>query len=426
MNLNAPAGADSPTPSDEPEHTAKAGRLPIWKKTLFLGAIYVGFVVLFEASARVIFFLKDDFSPYYLTYGFVPDVGRHSAEFDGYTKFQPNSVYHYKTGPHRTIEMQINSDGFRGRTGFTRPKPPGTFRIVCLGASSTFGLFDEDDETYPFLLERRLRDALPGRHVEVLNLGIPHFRTNNVLALARNELADLEPDVVTLYHGYNNSMVFRPPEQASLPYRAKDWLKEHSVAYRGVHPFAASAFQEIMKRINKELVPHLDVPVQLAAERVGSLRARLRREYRRDVDALADLVADLNATFVPITQSYTLHNLPNFGIRDRWRTYREEVALVDSILAADETILAPHSTLLIHRDLMEELRAISSERGLPLVEGIDLLDADRENLMASFVHLTPAGNARLAAAIDSVLTRAHTFLPRRTPDGPNSRSAATQ
>jgi len=64
-------------------------------------------------------------------------------------------------------------------------------------------------------------------------------------------------------------------------------------------------------------------------------------------------------------------------------------------------VLAPHSSILIHSDLMDELRRIAAERRLVLVEGIDALDAARSGSMGSFVHLTPKGNARLAAAIEA-------------------------
>ena len=152
-----------------------ADKVPLRKKLLFFFVIYFLFLLGGEAGARIVFFLKEDLNPYYLTFGFVPDIERHSANFSGYTKFQPSSTYHFKVDRVRTINMQINSDGFRGLYDFVKPKPAGVFRVAALGASSTFGLHDEDNETYPYLLEQQLRSLYPGMRIEVLNLGIPHF-----------------------------------------------------------------------------------------------------------------------------------------------------------------------------------------------------------------------------------------------------------
>ncbi len=66
----------------------------------------------------------------------------------------------------------INEQGFRGRN--FGPKSPGVVRVVTLGASSTFGFYNRDHETYPHQLEQVLNERCDSQHFEVLNLGIPH------------------------------------------------------------------------------------------------------------------------------------------------------------------------------------------------------------------------------------------------------------
>jgi lysophospholipase L1-like esterase len=51
-------------------------------------------------------------------------------------------------------------------------KPPGVFRIACVGDSVTFGFNVDDADTYPQLLAQQLERAHPGRF-QVLNFGIP-------------------------------------------------------------------------------------------------------------------------------------------------------------------------------------------------------------------------------------------------------------
>jgi len=345
-------------------------------------------------------YFREGRNPYYLTFGFIPDTEYHSSKLSGYTKFQPGRPIHQKVRG-ETIEVAINGDGYRG-PDFERPKPAGRFRIAALGESSTFGYLNRNDETYPVQLENRLR-AATGLDVEVMNLGIPHFRIQNILAAARAELPALDPDLITLYAGYNNSMVVEDREQASGAYRIKDWLYFHSVFYRSFHPFVRRAYVELTRMIGRDIggLPNLSMPVMLRASVVEEQRAKTRTEFRENVLQLSDLADQLGCPLVLVTQGYTLYHLPESPLRDRWRSYREEVAEVSAQYHSKGEVLAPHSSILLHADLMDELRRISAERNLVLVDGIDALDADRSGSMSSFVHLTPQGNGRLAAAIEA-------------------------
>ena len=89
---------------------------------------------------------------------------------------------------------------------FDETKKPGVTRIITLGSSSTFGYYDRDNETYPYYLEQILNKALrsTGRF-EVINLGIPHLRSEEILSLFQAEAIPLRPDVVTFYEGVNDA-----------------------------------------------------------------------------------------------------------------------------------------------------------------------------------------------------------------------------
>ena len=405
--------SDSASPSDRGDAAASARPgLTRRKKLLFSVVVCLGFAVLVEALVRIGFFVGDRFSPYYLTFGFVPDIERHSNERTGYTTFQPNSVYRYKSARDVTIKMHINSDGFRDPEDFIKPKPQGTFRVIALGESSTFGLANSDENTYPAILERRLQERMPDWKVEVYNLGIPHFRSNHILAAARAELRSLEPDIVTLYAGYNNAMVLPTASQPGGLYRAKDWFKHHSVTYRAMHPYIATSYQKISGMLKRDIVglPHLGLPVELPAARVTQRRAEARAEYRRDLDSIVAVVRATGAVLVPVTQTFTLTRLPGARLPGPYRPYLEEVAHVDSLLTASGSIPAPYTTLLVHRDILEEFREAATRHHLPLVDGVGALDREREIVMASFVHLTDEGNQRLAAAIESTFVSAR-LLP---------------
>ena len=85
---------------------------------------------------------------------------------------------------------------------FPRTKSPGTFRVLCLGESSTAGFPFDCQVPFPWQLGRILTEAYPGRKIEVLNAGmsaISSYVTVDMLP----ELLEVEPDLVLVYTGHN-------------------------------------------------------------------------------------------------------------------------------------------------------------------------------------------------------------------------------
>ena len=109
--------------------------------------------------------------------------------------------------------VSINEQGFRG-DDFSPEKPPHVLRIAVLGDSYVFGHGVEGEETFCAQLERRLqavldaRGAEPGsenervsddwRRVEVLNLGVIGYSTDQELLLLRDRALQFGPDLVVL------------------------------------------------------------------------------------------------------------------------------------------------------------------------------------------------------------------------------------
>ena len=98
----------------------------------------------------------------------------------------------------RTDEFEArythNSLGFRGRD---RPfeKPPGAFRIVGIGDSSTYGVGVDDDATYLARLEAAL-GARTARRVEVINLAIPRYWPEPEALVLEHYGLKFRPDLV--------------------------------------------------------------------------------------------------------------------------------------------------------------------------------------------------------------------------------------
>lgn len=90
-----------------------------------------------------------------------------------------------------------NRFGFRDRD-FAAPKPEGTFRIMVLGDSITWGVGLPAEKRYTNLLEGFLRDVAPGLGAEVLNFSMPGIGTSHEAALLHVYQDVVDPDMVVV------------------------------------------------------------------------------------------------------------------------------------------------------------------------------------------------------------------------------------
>ena len=329
----------------------------------------------------------------------------------GYSKYFPHEKK-WTQRPDGTgaIPVTINGEGFRGED-FTIEKPPGTIRILTLGASSTFGYHDRDDETYPFLLERDLQaTAPPGVAYEVINFAIPHATTENVLAMLVNEGLRLSPDVVTFYEGANDSAAIEPRDGA----QAEGWID------RAVHRSVLVAMLDrIVPRSNA-----VDVDWWWSDE----LAERRARGFVHNVARLRDICRENGILFVAATQQFRSTLIPTTELHGM--TYEQEVEFVreqraqgkigphmlpvsattfDLRLKADDemaprtvAMLYPPRVMLVHTRAMADLRDWASRENVPLADVIHALDGDRD-LMVNWVHLTGQANVIVARELARVI-----------------------
>lgn len=95
-------------------------------------------------------------------------------------------------------------------------KSRGTFRVVCVGDSVTFGyriplvfpdapdVYDHDEVPYPGKIEKALRTRFPDHEIEVINLSVPGYTTHQGLLFLKGTIGWLEPDVVVICFGFND------------------------------------------------------------------------------------------------------------------------------------------------------------------------------------------------------------------------------
>tara|TARA_Y100001949_G_C15966300_1_gene321734 strand:+ start:254 stop:1381 length:1128 start_codon:yes stop_codon:yes gene_type:complete len=127
--------------------------------------------------------------------------------------------------------LQINEFGFRG-DAISQEKPDDTYRIFFVGGSSLFGWGSSSHKTtIPGYLESQIFDNF-SKNIEVINAGCPMCTSEDEEFLIKNYLLQFNPDLIVVYDGANESLLY--PNPSSLILDAKeneDVPKPHSLGY---------------------------------------------------------------------------------------------------------------------------------------------------------------------------------------------------
>ncbi len=114
--------------------------------------------------------------------------------------------------------VAINSLGLRDDE-FPREKPPGEYRVLCLGDSFTFALGVRFEDIYAQQLERMLAERHPRTAVQVINAGVGGYNTRQERIYLETDGLSFDPDVVTVGF-YWNDLVYNEeplPDLATTP-----------------------------------------------------------------------------------------------------------------------------------------------------------------------------------------------------------------
>ena len=99
-----------------------------------------------------------------------------------------------------------HSNGPGGDRDIDMPKPEGLIRINCLGASTTgnYICYNGKNYSYPMELEKILKEAFPDVKIEVNNCGVGGYTSAEILIKFLLDTIDTKPDIVVIYHAYND------------------------------------------------------------------------------------------------------------------------------------------------------------------------------------------------------------------------------
>ncbi len=290
-----------------------------------------------------------------------------------------------------------NSLGFRGEE-IPIPKPKNEFRIVCIGASTTYSIMvPEYALSYPALLEKELRNKGFG-NVRVVNAGVPAWTSYENLVSYLFRVQEIEPDLIIVKEAFGDvvcRLVWPPdafksdnsgclaPNMAPrrIPFYEESALARVLLIESG-HLLPASAMSQSV--YNQAVSHHF---IEFAEQRFGGtypsgifksvpvsrmFEASTTRFFRRNIEDLVSLARANGVKTVIMTFPYSDSLTAYFGVPG----FKE---------AVDQ-----------HNDI---IRNVSAGKGHPLIDMAALFPRETEYWSPDGIHANHKGTALEAKTV---------------------------
>jgi lysophospholipase L1-like esterase len=295
--------------------------------------------------------------------------------------------------------VQVNSHGLRSPET-TYEKPPGTYRILALGDSWTFGFRMTEENSFPRKLERMLNTRLAAREghprVEVINSGVVGYSTRQEATYFQVEGKRYSPDlVIVAFYPVNDA------EDKSSRYIRYQRLRD-------IHPWVLEAYTFPRKLYLRQFWKGMRITLKL---RLAEMRLWLAE--KRDSDdpgAQAILENDWTHRFAEGRKGW---RLAKEGMRDIGETSRDLGAHGLVVLLPDVEDLGRYEDR-YHPLVASVVRATVEDAGL---DWLDLLDVFRpfrgeedEIRLVGQRHPNAYGYERIAEAIADTVERRYLRL----------------
>jgi len=286
---------------------------------------------------------------------------------------------------------RLNSFGFRGPE-IARQPAAGCHRVLVLGASESFGLYESDGHEYPAQLQTQLRSAGAGCY-EVVNASLFGLTLPGITQLWENWAKQFGARTVIVY-----------PTPAF-------YLNPNPPGPPGPPPATVDGPPWWTPRLRGRAEDLIDFPAFIQRRRVAKDAAALEAEHDRswffetvpperlaqyvhDLDTLVSAIRAAQASPVLVTHTTGFHRPPDDATQidamEAWRLHMRKPRAPVLLAFEDETRQA---TL-----------ALAQRRGVDVVDAAGAMNGHQEWFAEDLLHFGDSGAARLAALLTAHLT----------------------
>ena len=272
-------------------------------------------------------------------------------------------------------ELKTNNFGYISGPGGGRdiavPKPAGLVRVNCIGASETANYlsYNNKEYSYPGELEKILKNVFPKTNMEVNNCGQGGFTSAGILMKFLLRTIDTRPDIVVIYHAYNDLWPSLTEPYKSDYSHSKKSLGEAYHLYKAasiIPSIPLASWNFIVNNVFFSQNPRFSLLKVITKRRadIGNDFKGLST-YKRNIEHMINICKANGIRVILSTFCYYLYD----GIKNDQKClrYNEGIALAN-----------------------EEIKKLASRHDLPIVDNDSLIPRDDRYFMDS-IHFTPEG-----------------------------------
>jgi len=281
------------------------------------------------------------------------------------------------------VDVRFNSLGLRDDEPRV-PKPPGVFRILCLGDSMVYGPGVAQDAIFP----ARLRAAFAGEPIDVVAAGVQGWNTEQEERFLAANIARLDPDLVLLLYVTNDNEPTLADAPGAPAKRVRDVVYETLVLRSRLFEWAAF------------------------------VRARARQPRATPLRP-APAHAAVPPPALPVAPQPPPASEPAFSPSDPgWLASRESLGRVEQLVRGRGARLVVWLYSMTNREpepsARARLREFEAETGVAVFDTLGYFSGEKFAALVNAPiidpHPNPAGHARLAAGLAQTL-RAEGLVP---------------
>lgn len=282
-------------------------------------------------------------------------------------------------------DYHLNSLGFRG------PEVrPGGIRIVCIGASETFGLYEDPGREFPRQLQDDLNSLSRTDQFQVVNAGFAGQTIRTAAVRIPQYIEQFHPRYAVIYP--------TPANYIWLPWIQKSPARQQPPNEK-FELRSAEKIRDSMKRFSPpQLLDYLrrrEIDRESAA--FGKPMDRVSDEsvsaFRSDLSEMVDALAEHGVQPVLVTHA------SRFGSTLSRKDHEELTAW-----RRFYPMLTENGFLDMEKRMNGAIRALASQKGVPLVDGANAVPPGDE-YFGDAIHFTNEGSSLLASSIAKTLLR---------------------
>ena len=275
----------------------------------------------------------------------------------------------YVKTPYRFENRFLENQTFRDRR-FNREKPADTFRVICIGGSSTYGIMlpPEMEADYPHALERLLNRSSRSMNIQVINAGLIGTYSLRSVEYFKEVLLPFQPDLVVVNLSWNDNMIPVAIERGYPSFKEQftGWQRSRFVA-----------------------------PILYAREWIDY--ANRGRRFVKRIKTGRDGGFVISPKNLPVYEG-NLHALIDIA--------EQHCIKIAFLLEPSVDVLTVEKGREVLSDFYNVQRKTAARRGIPCIDPMASLRGHRnDDLFYDVVHLTPAGHRLVAESIRDCLVR---------------------